>query len=172
MCGLSFSGKSTVSRALADKLDAQVLSLDAINEERGLDGGQGIPVEEWAETNRIAHQRATTHLRLRRNVIVDDTGSPRFVRDQWRAIAHEADAVFTLVWVQIDADLQRERVRRNRAERARPDVVDTVLTDHLANFENPLDEDPLVIDARNTTNEQHLNALATKIQQRATARPH
>ena len=44
-CGRSYSGKSTLARALADALPGVVVGLDAINEERGLHGGQGIPVE-------------------------------------------------------------------------------------------------------------------------------
>jgi len=57
MCGLSFAGKSTFARLLAEELGAQVISLDLINAERGLYGGQGIPLEEWAATDRIAHER-------------------------------------------------------------------------------------------------------------------
>lgn len=48
LCGRSFSGKTTLARVLADALPAVVVSLDAINDERGLHGGDGIPVEEWA----------------------------------------------------------------------------------------------------------------------------
>lgn len=55
MCGRSFSGKSTL--ALADRLGAQRVSLDAINEERGLRGGADIPVSEWMRTNDEASPR-------------------------------------------------------------------------------------------------------------------
>jgi len=48
LCGRSFSGKSTVAASLADSLPGQVMSLDQINEERGLHGGEGIPLSEWA----------------------------------------------------------------------------------------------------------------------------
>ncbi|WP_134115295.1 AAA family ATPase [Kribbella kalugense] len=163
MCGLSFSGKSTVARELAGRLDAELISLDAINLERGLDGGQGIPVDEWAKTNRIAHGRATTLLRAGRHVVIDDTGSPRFIRDEWRAAASRAGTAFALVWVQIDPELQRERVRANRSDLSRHDVVDAVLAEHTAGFENPIDEDPIIIDARHTTSEQDLNDIVTKL---------
>jgi len=48
MCALSFAGKSTFGVLLAEELDGQVISLDIINTERGLDGRQGIPLQEWA----------------------------------------------------------------------------------------------------------------------------
>ena len=79
MCGLSFSGKSTLARGLAEELGAHLVSLDAINHERGLRGGEGIPLDEWATSNGIAHERAGVLLAAGGDVVVDDTGSPRFI---------------------------------------------------------------------------------------------
>jgi predicted kinase len=168
MCGLSFSGKSTVAGRLARKLDAPLISLDAINGERGLRGGQGIPLEEWAATNRIAHERAATLLRAGGDVVVDDTGSPRFIRDEWRTTAQRVGARFAIVWVNIDTALQRERVLANRVEQQRPDVVDEVLADHAAHFEAPTDdENPIVIDARDTREDSRIRDLVDAIRSRA-----
>lgn len=58
LCGTSFAGKSTLSRLIAGELGAKVVSLDAINEERQLHGGQGIPTSEWALTNDEANRDA------------------------------------------------------------------------------------------------------------------
>jgi predicted kinase len=161
LCGLSFSGKSTLARGLADELGATVLSLDAINAERGLDGGQGIPGSEWVKTNEVAHERVATALREGRQVVVDDTGSPRFIRDRWRETAKSAGARFSLVWVQIDRDLQLERVRSNRGNRSRPDVIDEVLNEHRASFEAPTpDESAIVVDARLSADPERIRSVA------------
>jgi predicted kinase len=87
MCGRSFSGKSTLARALARALKAELVSIDAINEEGGLRGGEGIPVSEWGRTNDGASARTAAFLRTRRSVVVDDTSSPRFLRERWRTLA-------------------------------------------------------------------------------------
>ena len=137
LCGLSFSGKSTLATQLAAQLDAEVISLDSINLERGLDGGQGIPLEEWAATNRIAEERVRALLGQHHQVIVDDTGSPRFIRDGWRDVASSTGSRFVLVWVQIDEPLLRQRLQANRSARSRHDVTDDVLAGHLAEFEPP-----------------------------------
>ena len=163
MCGLSFAGKSTFAAQLASELGADLISLDLINAERGLHGGQGIPLEEWAETNRLANERAQDSLDRERHVVVDDTGSPRFIRDRWRAVAEAAGAPFAIVWIQIDAALQRERVLANRSEQERPDVIDAVLASHAAAFESPADEAPIVVDARATRDPEHLLIAARAV---------
>jgi predicted kinase len=72
--------------------------------------------------------------------VVDDTGSPRFIRDEWRRTADATGSVFALVWVQITPQLQLQRVRANRDEQIRRDVTDAVLEEHAASFEAPVDE--------------------------------
>jgi len=171
MCGLSFSGKSTLATQLAAELGAELLSLDGINEERGLHGGQGIPLEEWANTNRIAHERAGALLASDRHVIIDDTGSPRFIREEWRATATEAAAPFVLVWVQVTPELQRHRVLANRDQQSRADVTDAVLTEHSAAFEPPSGEDPLIVDAARTTDPATVTAIVEEISARIVRQP-
>jgi predicted kinase len=163
MCGLSFSGKSTLARQLGKELEATALSLDSINEERGLHGGQGIPVEEWAKTNRLAEERSRAQLRAGGNVIIDDTGSPRFIRDRWREVAAGSQAAFALVWIEIDLELQRERVLANRLAGGRHDVTDEVLLDHVAHFESPTDEGAITINARDVSDPRHVETVVGAI---------
>ena len=137
LCGRSFSGKSTVAGWLQTGLAAEVVSLDALNAERGLDGGQGIPLEEWARTNELATAQVEALLRSGRTAVVDDTASPRFLRDGWRDCARRAGAAFVLLHVQADDDVVRQRLLANRGSGERADVVDAVMAEHLASFEPP-----------------------------------
>lgn len=137
LCGRSFSGKSTIAQKLAVAIDAEIVSLDSINEERGLFGGRGIPVDEWIRTNEEAARRVSTAMVGDRRVVVDDTSSPRFLRDGWRALAMNASAAFVLVYVDTPGQQIRERLLRNRAQSTRTDVIDEVMAEHLENFEPP-----------------------------------
>jgi predicted kinase len=137
LCGTSFSGKSTVARALAPRLAARIMSLDDINERRGLWGGDGIPVEEWIRTHELASAEVRGLLGSGTSVVVDDTSSPRFLRDGWRSLGREVGARFTLVYVEADHATVRRRRADNQLDPQRRDVADAVLDQHLADFEPP-----------------------------------
>ena len=161
MCGRSFSGKSTLAAALADALPAELVSLDAINEERGLHGGDGIPVSEWMRTNDEASARVAGLLRAGRTVVVDDTSSPRFLRDRWRRVAADASAHPVFVFVDAPDALIRERLRANRDAPGRHDVTDEVMDAHLSGFEPPAaDEQVITVDARSPVDASVARVLA------------
>ena len=144
LCGKSFSGKSTVGLSLAGALSAGVVSLDAINAERGLWGGDGIPISEWARTNDMAHERVRAHLRAGETVIVDDTSSPRFLRDGWRAEAKAVDAAMALVFVDTSDELRRQWLQKNRSHQYRGDVTDEVMAAHEEGFERPGEDEHFI----------------------------
>lgn len=54
---MPFSGKTTLGTSVAQYLNALYISLDEINEARGLFGGEGIPVEEWEKTHHLAIEK-------------------------------------------------------------------------------------------------------------------
>ncbi|GAB3920540.1 hypothetical protein GCM10029976_006240 [Kribbella albertanoniae] len=144
LCGTAFSGKSTVARTVAPRLAATVVSLDEINARRGLWGGDGIPVEEWIRTNTEAHAETRALLTAGTSVVVDDTSSPRFLRDGWRALAADVEAQFTLLYLDIDHATILARRAANQTSGKRQDVTDEVLTQHLADFDPPgPDENPV-----------------------------
>jgi len=160
LCGHSFSGKSTIAKELAPAIDAEIVSLDVINEERGLFGGQGIPVEEWIRTNDEAARRVATIIASNRRVIVDDTSSPRFLRDGWRTLATNARAAFVLVYVDTPGQEIQDRLLQNREQSSRTDVIDEVMAEHLENFEPPQPDEEHIATSSGT---QDLPTLLTEV---------
>ncbi len=57
LCGMPFSGKTTLGKSVSEYLNSLYISLDEINEARGICGGEGIPVEEWEKTHSLAMQQ-------------------------------------------------------------------------------------------------------------------
>ncbi|WP_349370192.1 ATP-binding protein [Salinarimonas sp.] len=144
MCGLAFSGKSTVARRLAAALDLALISLDAINDERGFDGGGVIDDSEWERTSHLAMDRLARALAAGRSALVDDTFAMRFLRDRARRVAEAHDARFVLIHVETPIETIQARRRRNDETRARMAITDAVFDDHVARFEPPGPDEPVL----------------------------
>lgn len=103
-------------------------------------------------------------------MVVDDTGSPRFIRDGWRKVAEDAGVSFSAVWVRIDAARHRQRLPDNRASTQRHDVTAPVMEAHVPDFDPPTSESLLVVDADDPRNPTVLAGVAKHIRQREHAR--
>lgn len=144
LCGRSFSGKSTVAAELAADLHAVVVSLDTIIAERGWQSGAGVPMDEWVRTHEISRSRTRDLLASGVTVIIDDTSSPRFLREDWRSLAKDVAAPLVLVYVDTPVEVSIQRHAANRDHHHRMDVTDEILHEHLGSFEAPTpDEDPV-----------------------------
>ncbi len=146
LCGRPFSGKTTLAGRLAADRRAAEISFDAINLERGLHGGDGLPVAEWARTLEIAKQRTAALLARSSLVVVDDTLCFRWLRDAFRELARAAGAHPILVYLDPPEEVLRERMEENRRTQDRRRIEPSVLAAHLAAFEAPgEDETPIVL---------------------------
>lgn len=146
MCGLAYSGKTTLARAIVEFTGATPVSLDDINRERGLAfGGEGIPVEEWERTYHVAMGRVEQLMRARETVLVDDTSNLRFLRDRVRALAGKLDYDVVLVYVATPLEEIRRRMRDNTQQPGRPSVRAYVFAEHVRTFEHPAEDERAVV---------------------------
>lgn len=167
LCGRSFSGKSTLAGELERRLGAVLVSLDDINAERGFQSGAGVPMEAWVRTHEISRARTRSALSAAKTAIVDDTSSPRFLRDGWRKFAQELLVPLVLVYVDTPVELSLSRHAANRADGRRMDVNDELLYEHLASFEVPAhDEDPV----RYGADEGNVDLIVHEIESRLNGR--
>jgi predicted kinase len=138
LCGLAFSGKTTLARATAKRLSLAYISLDEINSERGVPpGGEGLPVEEWERSRAVAETRLAAAFAAGRGAVLDDTGCFRWLRDRYRELASRSGFDTTIVFVDAPLDLIRARIAANLRERKRTDITDEVFARHVAEFEPP-----------------------------------
>ena len=83
-------------------------------------------------------------------VVVDDTSSPRFLRDVWRNLSATYDAPMVLVFIDAVPPTVLSRQAANREAPHRHDVRDVVLRGHLEGFEAPDDDEgPVRLSAAN-----------------------
>jgi predicted kinase len=144
MCDLAFSGKSSVAAILTRELKAQLISLDAINDERGLRGGEGMSDRQWEETSAIAMDRLAALVQQGRSVVVDDTFSHRFLRDRCKHVAHENGSRFLIIFMDTSlAEIETRRLTNDRRP-VRHRIRDEVFWHHRDRFQFPTDDEPVV----------------------------
>ena len=170
MCGVAFSGKSTLARRIADELSIALISLDAINHARGLRGGEGMSIAQWEETSAIAMNRLRHCLREGKSTVIDDTFSRRFLRDRCKAIALEFGAKFTIVFV--DAPIEEIRARRvaNDERPTRHHIRDSIFEEHYKTFQFPTADEPVVCVAEGFDLQSWLTEEAAQLQVSPTRR--
>ena len=141
LCGLAFSGKSTIARRVAAVTGAELVSLDAINRARGFDGGTVMDDSEWEKTSLMAAATARTVLASGRGVVVDDTFSHRFLRQRFAAVAKASGAPFVLLFVDTPIDVIEARIAENAHTGARAPIAPDVFAHHRARFQFPGDDE-------------------------------
>jgi hypothetical protein len=145
MCGIPFSGKSTVARELSDRRAMALVSVDAIVRELGIDVGADAGGQRgWARAMAVGFDRARRLLAQGEPVVYDNANHTRRNRDRCRRVAAGAGAGFRLVWVDTPVEVARRRLLANRAHPRRPDVPDVAFRAIVSRFEPPLDEPDVI----------------------------
>lgn len=123
LCGLPFAGKSTLARALAERLDLVHVEVDqAVRETAEYVPGAPIPRSAWITAYRVSYRRMEAALAAGRSVVLDATNYRRLHRDLIRAKAARLGAETTVVSIAIAAAEIDARRERNRRSPTRPDV--------------------------------------------------
>jgi predicted kinase len=138
LCGLAFSGKTTLARAIAERLSLAYVGLDEINAERGVQpGGAGLPGKEWERSHAVAESRLASAFASGRGAVLDDTGCFRWLRDRYRGLAARFGFDTIVVFVDAPLDLIRARIATNLREGTRTGIKEVVFSRHVAEFEPP-----------------------------------
>jgi predicted kinase len=145
LCGLAFSGKTTLARAIARSLALPCVSLDEINTERGLrPGGEGLPAEAWERSHTVAENRLAAAFTTGHGAVLDDTGCFRWLRDRYRDLARRHGCDTVVIFVDTPVEAIRARIEENTRASKRSSIFDEVFSRHLAEFEPPEPDEHVV----------------------------
>ena len=144
LCGMPFSGKTTLGKAVSQYIDSAYISLDEINEARGLSGGDGIPVEEWEKTHFLAMEQLQIITKLRKDIVLDDTNCFRWLRDRFRNLAAKSDYQTTVIFMDISNAEIWQRMSNNQKTQARHTVKPEIIKEMTKTFELPQEDENVV----------------------------
>lgn len=142
MCGLPFSGKTTLAKQIAEKTDAKMIAFDWIWAEKKRELTPDVDkVEEWKFILREAYIRIRENLLSGNSVVYDDINVRKEHRDVLRKIASACNASFTIIYLNTTMKTIRERETRNKTFKERHDVASVNFEKALAQWETPTSEE-------------------------------
>jgi predicted kinase len=151
LCGLPFSGKTTLARALASRCGFVHLDLDAIARAKNLFPEEGINDEQWGQVFREVHLQAADVLTAGKSVVFDAVNYDRIGRDRLRAIAQQTGSSVHVIHINLPIQDLEQRRQANRAIHQRPPVRDEDFMELVTEFEVPtVEENILVYDGTQT----------------------
>ena len=113
--GLPGTGKSTLSRELARRLDAVWLRIDSI--EQAIRDSGVVPESIYDAGYRAAYAVAEDNLRLGRDVVADSVNDWMLVRDAWRDVGVRAGArVVEVETICSNVEEHRRRIETRTSE--------------------------------------------------------
>lgn len=137
LCGMPFSGKTTLGKSVAKYLNAPYISLDDINEARGLFGGEGIPVEEWEKTHYLAREQLKNLMPIQQAIILDDTNCFRWLRNRFCNLGKKYCYETTVIFLDIPIAEIEKRIAANNQTITRNHVKQEIVKEMGKTFEPP-----------------------------------
>ena len=160
MCGVGFSGKSTLARKIAEAKDAFLVSQDGfwfeLREEMNLDLDSD---DDWEKILAISRAEVKRLLMEGRSVVYDDISLRYSDREVLRNLANDCGAEAVLVYLDTPREVQLERRRRNLEMNERHDVPDHILEWGDAMLETPQPPENPIYFRPDSDTEEWLRAL-------------
>jgi predicted kinase len=145
LCGLPFSGKSTLARAMTDRLDVVNVEVDRVHAERNRDlSARPLTRDDWIAAYRISFKRLKETLRQGRSAVFDATSYRRIQRQRLRRIADAHGVPMTVIYLDVSAEEAKQRLEANRRQPRRMAVPSADFAAVVSEFQPPGDDEDVV----------------------------
>lgn len=169
LCGEAFSGKTTLSKQIAEHYGAEIVGRDkiyfALEEMLALENTPDDDDDKlWSKDLwPVAMQGVKNHLLLGKSVVVDDVSLHVWQRDELRSIAQLAGAKSVLIHLDIPANILKERREKNLITKERHDVPSAWLVDDANVFERPTEAEMPIVYTPDVNLESWFEKLTKKV---------
>ncbi len=148
MCGISFSGKTTLAKKMIKKLPLEYIGIDEIIEEyKKQNNSQSLPLTNigWNEVFKKAFKEISTNLSNRRNVLYDSSNQEKECRKILRDLANRHVAYTKVIYINTPKKVAISRKEENKKLASRQHITDGHFNHILNTLEVPTrDEDVIV----------------------------
>jgi predicted kinase len=146
LCGLPFSGKTTLAQAITQKRDLAYVNIDHVKADEGyFVSDDQVPDADWPGIYDVVHASLLLPLRLGRDVLYDASNLTRKERDDMRDLATKRAFAARVIYVAVPEATARARWQANKQTGERFDLPASVFEEALTLFEEPArDEDVIV----------------------------
>jgi predicted kinase len=145
LCGIQFSGKSTLGRILAMQRGWTHVDVDAIAESLLDSSDSEVTEEQWTEAFTTSYEQIAASLARGQSVVHDATNYARTARDQVRSIAHQFGASAHVIYLAVPIDEADRRRIANQAWPQRHDVSDAGFWELVSSLEPPTADESVIV---------------------------
>jgi predicted kinase len=147
LCGIPFSGKSTLAHILATQCGWTHVDVDAIAELLLDSSESDVTEEQWTAAFATSYEQVAKNLAQGQSVVHDATNYGRTARDRVRAIAHKFDSGAHVIYFAVPVEEADQRRITNQAQSQRHQVSDIDFWEVVNSLEPPTaDESVLIFD--------------------------
>ncbi len=100
MCGLAFSGKSTLSRKIADYISADLIAFDKLWVEEDKEKPVPKNAEGWRQIRDLAKEKVLASLKAGKSVVYDDNNPKKEHREELRKVAKKVGVEAFVVYLE------------------------------------------------------------------------
>lgn len=151
LCGLPFSGKTTLGKKLQEKLGFVHLNLDKIKAENGYGkiSDDDVPEKVWESIFTEANKKLIECLKNNKNAANETAWVTRKWRDKSKKVAANAGFTTKIIFLDIPERICRQRWQENKKTKTRYDTYEAEFESYVHDFEKPTeDENVLLYDGK------------------------
>jgi len=159
LCGLSFAGKSTLAKKLAEPLNATIIECDqyiSVVRPNSLS-----KLDEWRAIQNLARAKVKELLESGKNVLYDDLMVDPGNRAELARLAQDCEAEAFTIYLNTSAEIVRQRQQQKSPTHEQQDIWDEHTRLLLSQLVPPLKEESLYVEPGYEFNEV-LDALTQR----------
>lgn len=160
MCGVGFSGKSTLAKKISEHTGAVLISQDGMFFE--LEKKLNLNLDnddQWRMLLDVCKEKILENLKQGKSVVFDNTNTRFEHREELRELTKSIDVKTKVVFLNTPIEIQKQRQQKNKENGERHDVKQEYLDQAIAELEIPTESENVLVFKPNTNMKEFLSAL-------------